>query len=159
MPFCPKCGYKLNEGDQFCYSCGNKIDMAGRMVLPQTTHSPNESSGGNPSSLASDGKAYLLVACLASSPHGKVWIRYNDRHITDPVIKAGETLKIPFEPGDYILNYTVDRGPGLTFVASRITNYQHRVSFHPGETVTMDAHVGHQVTNVYFQSDRYGMLP
>ena len=109
--------------------------------------------------IASDGKAYLLVACLASNPIAKIWIRCKERNIKDPVIKAGETLKIEYEPGDYILNYTVDRGPGLTLVASRITNYQHRVSFHPGETVTMDAHVGHEMTRVYFQSDRYGMLP
>ncbi len=27
MPFCPKCGFQLNENDEFCYKCGNRISI------------------------------------------------------------------------------------------------------------------------------------
>jgi len=27
MPFCPKCGFKLSDTDEFCYKCGNKISI------------------------------------------------------------------------------------------------------------------------------------
>ncbi len=146
MPFCPNCGNKINDKDKFCYQCGKdlRINTDGSTTPIRYT---TQNSGG-----PVDGKARLSVCCLASSASASVNVLPNDPSKKGTIIKAGQTGIIEYEPGDYVITYVVDRGPGLTFVASRITRYQKRLTFHPGETITMDANVGRQMTQVNYQS-------
>ena len=148
MPFCPKCGFKLGENDTFCYQCGNKIEIGNTNAPENTVSSIPQPSNG----YTEDNNCYLSVCCLASSSFASTRIVLNKKGVENPLIKVGETKKIAFEPGDHIITFVVDRGPGLTFVASRVTTYRRRLSFHPGETITMDVNAGRQMTQVNFTS-------
>ena len=35
MAFCPKCGNKINEGDQFCAKCGNYFGFIAETVCEE----------------------------------------------------------------------------------------------------------------------------
>ena len=72
--FCSKCGFKLQDGSQFCPSCGNKVAVAPNpvnnnevkvMLDPSEVVQPKKTSDSS-KSFAGQGKTIGLVLMLVS---------------------------------------------------------------------------------------------
>ena len=86
MPFCPKCGYKLEAGDNFCFSCGYNI--ASREIISKVTY---EESEGRDELFAEAGR------CVINS--GRASIGYLQR-----------MLKIGFRRAAHIMDQLSEEG-------------------------------------------------
>ena len=54
MPFCPKCGYKLETGDDFCFSCGYNVSSRKHAIKVE-----NEDSEGRDELFAEAGRCII----------------------------------------------------------------------------------------------------
>ncbi|MCR5327308.1 MAG: zinc ribbon domain-containing protein [Saccharofermentans sp.] len=101
-----------------------------------------------------EGKALLFVTCNGTSSEPSVVILNNGKVTPNRFAKPGVNRQIVYHPGQIVIQYRVDRGPGFTAVSSRYSTYSKALTFHPDEIVTMEVVVGRNVTHVTFQSSQ-----
>lgn len=155
MKFCRSCGFQLNDSDKFCGKCG-KPDMVPTAPVANAVF-PNQQMPQQNAAFAfpdlpkpGPNEAMLIVFCYSVNPKGNVLIKNGTGQ--NVVIKNGEKQAMQVAPGNMALRYTIDRGPGLTLVAARKTDYSKSLIFHPGETIVMQVSIGREINHANFQS-------
>lgn len=146
--FCGKCGAHVPDDFLFCSVCGAKIAKVTHQQpsVPQNMSPVQSSIPGAPSL----NEALLEIICIAANPSASVTIKSSN--LGNIKIRPGENCPVNVPIGAITLLYHVDRGPGLTWVAPRHTNYQKTLLFHPGERIIMQVNVGRNMTRTFFQS-------
>ena len=159
MKYCRECGFQLNDEDKFCPKCGKPSEAVAaapgapaaptvNMQMPQAQPNPAFSFPDLPH--PGPNEAMLVVMCNSTNPKGNVLIKNGTGQ--NVVIKNGEKSAMSVAPGNMVIHYTIDRGPGLTLVAARKTDYKKMLIFHPGETIIMQVGIGREINHAVFQS-------
>ena len=155
MKFCRECGSQIDDADKFCGKCGAPTGVAPTPTgSPQPSYQqmPQQNSVYSTLGVPQPGpnEAILLVTCNSVNPRGCVAFRTNSGQNYRIDNNGRSAIKMPV--GNMVLNYTIDRGPGLTLVAARSKKYSKMLTFHPGEVIIMQVRIGNEVNQALFQS-------
>ena len=147
--FCGKCGAHVPDDDLFCSNCGARVNKVTgpHPGIPAQPQAPVQT--GIPGAASPD-EALLEIVCIAPNPSASVTIK--SANLGNIKVRPGENYPIRVPIGAVTLQFHVDRGPGLTWVAPRHADYQKSLLFHPGERIIMQVNVGRNMTRTFFQS-------
>lgn len=153
--FCGKCGCHVPDDDLFCSHCGARVNKVTHQQPSAAQPAASVPAAAAPVQASIPGaasleEALLEVICISANPSASITIK--SVNLGNIKVKPGEDYPIRVPIGVVNLQFHVDRGPGLTWVAPRHTNYQKSLVFHPGERIIMQVNIGRNMTKTIFQS-------